>query len=565
MSSSPPTVGYAQLCYAAAPLILLIIPTSLHLKLGLSSKLLLGIIRSFLQLSILGTLILKPLFDPANGGLNHPEYLVGYTVLMVIVGGMEATSRLKWRYDRILLHALLSALIGTLLLMALVLFIIVAPDPFYTPQVWIPVQGMVLGNAISACSLGLSSLLTEAGDHADRIELLLGFGASSYEAIQPTVRGALTTALTPTLNQMTVAGLISIPGMMTGQVLGGQDPRDAAHYQIMILYVIATGSLICVLTSMAFAFKVLFDNKSRLRVERLKKVSPSKQDIVVKLFSGIAGLLAKVFVAATRRSIRRGAEGDSLAMQMQTALPQELKEMRAVLANSTFSRSTDVVLETSPIAVKLRDGGEQVLFRCDALKLRAGEMACVDGPSGCGKSQLLAAIVHRNPFVVGEPEICFKNSAVKSNTADLRANAISVPQDIPQLVETAAEFIGRIAEFRSIKSQVMRGRSVEEVAERAIEIAGRMGISRDTMSQTLASMSGGERQRAVLAAAFAIRPSILLLDEPTSALDAGATSAVERELLELANEDNVSVVIVSHSKEQCGRLSNFTIKFEESV
>ena len=136
-----------------------------------------------------------------------------------------------------------------------------------------------------------------------------------------------------------------------------------------------------------------------------------------------------------------------------------------------------------------------------------------------------------------------------------------MPQDIPQLVETVAEFIGKLATFGSIKSQVMRDRSVESVTDSAVEIASRMGVSQPTMSQTLASMSGGERQRAVLAVSFALKPCVLLLDEPTSALDAGSTKLVELELLKLAKDSKVCVIFTSHDPQQRNRLSNFRIKF----
>ena len=149
---------------------------------------------------------------------------------MLLVAAMEATERLQWRYRGVWRHALLAATVATGSMMSLVLFAVVKPAPFYEPQVWIPVQGMVLGNSISAVSLGLASLLSEAGNHGDRIELALGFGASRFEAASPAIRTALLTAMMPSLNQMAVAGLIfgaAVGGTVVGVFMSATGDDEA--------------------------------------------------------------------------------------------------------------------------------------------------------------------------------------------------------------------------------------------------------------------------------------------------------------------------------------------------
>ncbi|KAJ3212884.1 hypothetical protein HDU82_004797 [Entophlyctis luteolus] len=85
--------------------------------------------------------------------------------------------------------------------------------PWHSAQQFIPILGMLLGNSLSAVSLGLNSCLSQLETHKDRIEMDLSFGATRWEAVQPIVRAAIKVALLPTISQMSVMGLISIPGM----------------------------------------------------------------------------------------------------------------------------------------------------------------------------------------------------------------------------------------------------------------------------------------------------------------------------------------------------------------
>jgi ABC-type iron transport system FetAB permease component len=89
-----------------------------------------------------------------------------------------------------------------------------------------------LGNTISGISVGLGVVIDELSAGANRVEKLLALGATRWEATRAPVRRAVRLAMTPLLNQMSVVGLVSIPGMMTGQILAGSDPSDAARYQV---------------------------------------------------------------------------------------------------------------------------------------------------------------------------------------------------------------------------------------------------------------------------------------------------------------------------------------------
>lgn len=105
---------------------------------------------------------------------------------------------------------------------------------------------MVIGNVLTATSLGANAFLVDLAEGTDRVELALCRGASWREAALPSLRKAMTAALTPTLNSMAVMGLVMMPGMMTGQMLGGQPPVVAGCYQIMIMYLVCAAG--CVAT-----------------------------------------------------------------------------------------------------------------------------------------------------------------------------------------------------------------------------------------------------------------------------------------------------------------------------
>jgi putative ABC transport system permease protein len=85
----------------------------------------------------------------------------------------------------------------------------------------------------------------------------------------PILRGALATAMTPLLNSMAVAGVVTLPGMMAGQILAGADPGEAAKYQIMIMFVLAGAAALGALAAALGGVLLLTDARHRLRFERL--------------------------------------------------------------------------------------------------------------------------------------------------------------------------------------------------------------------------------------------------------------------------------------------------------
>jgi hypothetical protein len=116
--------------------------------------------------------------------------------------------------------------------------------------------------------------LIPSSDSRDKIETYLSFGATRFEACRPIAVEALKLALLPTINQMSVIGLISIPGMMTGAIIGGKSVTQAAMLQMIIMFMIAASSFLCVSATLVFALSTLVDASHRIRMDRLDSRKP---------------------------------------------------------------------------------------------------------------------------------------------------------------------------------------------------------------------------------------------------------------------------------------------------
>jgi putative ABC transport system permease protein len=260
---TPEDLGPGQLATAAA-LLLLNAVISMRLRLGLGRQILMASVRSVVQLSLLG-LLLQWVF-----ARNTPWTVVAVMLVMTVAAGIESVRRTKHRTKGVF-----GVGIGVMLVTASVVTVYgvagaVRVDPWWTPQYAIPILGMVLGNTLTGVSLGLETVLAGFSKQREEVELLLAHGATPREAGEDIVRDAVRLGTVPILNAMVAAGLISIPGMMTGQILGGQDPVDAARYQILILFLIAGATALGTLSVVWLAARLVFDERGRLRAERIQ-------------------------------------------------------------------------------------------------------------------------------------------------------------------------------------------------------------------------------------------------------------------------------------------------------
>lgn len=260
---------YIQLDYMdlglAATLLVLNAGLSLVLQLGLERRLLIAALRMVVQLFLVG-LVLKTLFALVSPWL---------TLLALLAMGLFAGREIMARQDRRLrgwwgygLGTLTMMTAGALItLMALTTQI--GADPWYDPRYAIPLFGMVLGNCMTGISLGLHNLTSQVVREKPAIEAQLTLGATRWQALRPFTRQALSSGFMPIINSMAATGLVSLPGMMTGQILAGIPPTEAVKYQLLIMFLIGGATGLGVLMAVHGAVWRLTDKRDRLRLDRL--------------------------------------------------------------------------------------------------------------------------------------------------------------------------------------------------------------------------------------------------------------------------------------------------------
>uniref|UniRef100_A0ACD5H0I8 ABC transporter permease n=1 Tax=Desertifilum tharense IPPAS B-1220 TaxID=1781255 RepID=A0ACD5H0I8_9CYAN len=250
----------------AASLILINLAISFALRLGLEQRLAIASIRMVVQLLLVGY-ILEWVFT-----LRDPIWVLLVAFAMTFMAGRAAVGRTRRRYDNIYWNSLLSILGAATVITGLTVQGVIGVDPWYDPQYLIPLLGMILGNALTGTSLALDRFMEDLVSRREQIESLLALGATRWEAAHNIVTEALRTGMIPTINSMMVMGIVSLPGMMTGQILAGATPTDAVRYQIVILFAIAYGTALTTISIILLAFFSLFSPNHQLRLDRLRPV-----------------------------------------------------------------------------------------------------------------------------------------------------------------------------------------------------------------------------------------------------------------------------------------------------
>ena len=244
---------------------------SIAMQLNIHRRLLIAAARMVVQLALMA-LVLTWIFS-----IVSLFWTAVCALVMILFAGREISARQErplsgwWSYGL----GTGSMMVGSVLVTVFGLVASLHSHPWYEPKYAIPLLGMILGNTMSGISLGLQSITTGLVSQRAGVEAQLMLGATRYEAMLPAIRRALRSALMPIINSMSVLGIVSLPGMMTGQILGGVPPGDAAKYQILIMLLIAGGTGIGAVSAVVGAAYRLSDNRDRLRLERLSPIKKS--------------------------------------------------------------------------------------------------------------------------------------------------------------------------------------------------------------------------------------------------------------------------------------------------
>ena len=251
----------------AAILVLLLAALSWRMQLSVTGQLLIAALRTAVQFTLVG-LVLKSIFESSS-----IIWIVLISLVMLSVAGWEILSRqhrkLKgwWGFS----VSTGSLFVSSFLITLLALTVIVQADPWYKPQYAIPLLGMLLGNTMTGIALGMDRLVQNAWQQSKVIEQRLMLGQTSMQAIQDIRKESMRAGMIPIINSMAAAGLVSLPGMMTGQILAGASPIEAVKYQILIMFLISAGTGFGVVTVLWLISHRMFDDRHRLRFDQLLK------------------------------------------------------------------------------------------------------------------------------------------------------------------------------------------------------------------------------------------------------------------------------------------------------
>lgn len=219
--------------------------------------LLLASFRMTVQLVLAGLVLTYILGNP------HPLFTVAYIVAMTSFATIRVLGKNR-ELNRKFKMAIGLSLAGAGTLIVFFFVEIVVGMDFFNPQYTIPLSGMIFGNAMTGLTLALKTFSENLKSERSRIESLLYVGVTPKKILIPFVNNALETALLPTMNSMLGMGIISLPGMMTGQILSGTLPMTAILYQIAIMIAITTVVCLAVFTALYFGYQTLYNERNQI-------------------------------------------------------------------------------------------------------------------------------------------------------------------------------------------------------------------------------------------------------------------------------------------------------------
>ncbi len=255
-----PDIGLMRLL-AAFGLLVVPLALSVFMKLGMVRQLFIAAGRMTGQLFLVAILLIY-LFRWDNPWLN-----VAWVIVMMFFACFSAMAGSKLSFRRFFMPVFLAYFVGTGLVLLFFNKVIVNYDNIFTARLMVVVGGMMLGNSLNSTIIGVSHYYESVRKESRRYLYLLSLGANQQEALLPFFRDALLAAMRPFVANMATMGIVSLPGMMTGQILGGASPETAIKYQIAIVLAIFTALTISVTLSIFFTSRKAFDAYGILKAD----------------------------------------------------------------------------------------------------------------------------------------------------------------------------------------------------------------------------------------------------------------------------------------------------------
>ncbi len=257
-------IGITELIIAFATLIIPIV-FFIIFKIRLIKSVLISVVRMALQLMLIA-LYLEWIFKLNNVWINSL-----WVIVMIFVGVFTSIKRVGLNRKLFVAPLFISGLTTVVIVDAFFLGYVLKLDYIFDARYFIPITGMVLGNALNHNIVGMSTYFTSLNEKSDLYYFLLTNTSNTKLALRPFIGEAIKQALNPMIATMSVIGLISLPGMMTGQILGGSSPAVAIRYQIMIMLAIFLGCVLNLFLSVIISNRFIFDGYSRLKQNIFRK------------------------------------------------------------------------------------------------------------------------------------------------------------------------------------------------------------------------------------------------------------------------------------------------------
>ena len=557
-------ISAKQLLLLALPLICL---AGIFRRLGLfdvSNSILEGCFRTFVQLHILGSL-LSPIF---KYGTRYPGLVGCYALFMIVLASYEASSRTKYTHEG-QFNTIVQSLVLSVGWVAMWGFgAILKPRPIWNPRYLLPIVGMLLGNSINGISITLDTISSSLVENQSEVDLYLSFGANKYEAVSGIVAHAIQKGTMPSLNMMCVVGIVSIPGMMTGQILGGSSPMVAARYQAMIIFLIALSTLSTILVSSCLTVMSAFCSHQILRPERFVR---NRKRGLARLILWAWGYVfggRKDLIAVSTNGVSSGSLTDE-ELNKTMLSPMKGFDIRSLKRGSVVSNGEGInsLIQVSGLNryFSVENGSDQcsdtdnrrMLFSDLSFLVNEGDLLLVSGPSGTGKSQLLRMMAGLSPLQEGNLWLqgrSWEDEYNGNNAVEWRRQVRYITQTKVQVPGTPWQFINKIQSFQSWKAAEERIKY--DFMKHVFHHLRQWGMGRDSLDKDWSVLSGGESQRVLMAIALASRPKILLFDESTSALDHESKLAVETSIKDFVEDHEGGVLWVSHDEQQAERMAS---------
>ena len=249
------TPDISSIALIAGSLILIVpILINMFFRLGLFRSMLSAVVRMSLQLILIG-IFLKYLFQYNYAWLNSLWLLI-----MIVVAAHNVVTKILVSMGKLIAIVFFALMISTVSILLLFNWLLLDLSNVLDARYLIVIGGMLLGNSLRSDIVGLDNFFRSIKRNENRYLYRLASGATQIEALVPYFRNSLVSAFQPTLATMATMGIVFLPGMMTGQILGGVSPILAIKYQIAIMIAIFASTALTVVLTLLFGLKICFND-----------------------------------------------------------------------------------------------------------------------------------------------------------------------------------------------------------------------------------------------------------------------------------------------------------------